>query len=58
MRKAHRSRVRDRGRGEGRLWIGVAVIAVLLAVLAGLAVVLGRSRLSGALGSMSEGGLA
>ena len=58
MRKAHRSRVREGGRAEGRLWIGVAVIAVLLAVLAGLAVVLGRSRVSGALGFASEGGLA
>ena len=58
LRKAHRSRSRDSESSEGRLWIGVALVAALLLVLAGLAVLFGRSRMQGGLGAILGGGLA
>ena len=49
LRKAKRSRSRAGGLPEGRVWIGVAVIALLLLALAGLWIVAARNRLPGKL---------
>lgn len=45
LRKAKRARSQGGGLPEGRVWMGVAVIVLLLLALAGLWAVVGRARL-------------
>ena len=44
LRKALRTHARESRWSDGRLWVGLAVIAALLAALAGLWVIFGRSQ--------------
>ena len=43
LRKALRTHARESRWSDGRLWVGLAVIAALLAAMAGLWVIFGRS---------------
>ncbi len=58
LRKAHRSNPRESRWSDGRMWVGLGIIVVLIAALAGLWVIFGRSHTPLAGWPALQGGLA
>lgn len=58
LRKAHRSNPRESRWSDGRMWVGLGIIVVLVAALAGLWVIFGRSHTPLAGWLAQQGGLA